>query len=71
MAILRDYSPKAHARVILSGDWRQHGSVEAGAAIRLLEQQAGIRPAIVKTIQRQTDEYRETVALLAEGKAIA
>ncbi len=29
---------KQNARVILSGDWKQHNSVEAGDAIRLLEQ---------------------------------
>lgn len=63
-----DIADQKNARLILSGDWRQHGSVEAGAAMRLLEQQGGITPAIVQKIQRQDGSYREAVALLAEGK---
>ena len=64
-----DIAEREQSRLILSGDWRQHGSVEAGAAMRLLEQQAGLVPARVRKIQRQDGAYRETVALLAEGKA--
>ncbi len=64
-----DIADEQNARVVLSGDWRQHGSVEAGAAMRLLEQQGGIAPALVKKIQRQDGEYREAVALLAEGRS--
>lgn len=55
------------ARLVLSGDWKQHGAVERGAAMRLLEQEAGLKPAIVKKIQRQDGAYREVVAMLAEG----
>lgn len=63
-----DLAKATNARVILSGDWKQHGSVEAGAALRILEQQGGIKPAMVQSIQRQTGQYKEAVALLAEGK---
>ena len=35
--------------------------------MRLLEHQAGIRPAVVKTIQRQDGAYRDAVSLLADG----
>ncbi len=63
-----DVADREQARLIMSGDWRQHGSVERGAAMRLLEQQGGIRPAIVRKIQRQDGEYKEAVALLAEGR---
>lgn len=64
-----DIAERKGARLILSGDWRQHGSVEAGAAMRLLEQQGGVTPAIVRTIQRQDGAYRDAVALLAEGQS--
>lgn len=57
-----------HARVVLSGDRRQHGSVERGAALRLLEEEAGIRPAEIKEIQRQRDEYKLAVKALSEGR---
>lgn len=65
-----DLAQQKNARVILSGDWRQHGSVERGAAMRLLEQEGGIQPAIVRHIQRQTGAYREAIALLAEGNTL-
>lgn len=62
-----DIAEQNGARLILSGDWRQHGAVERGAAMRLLEQQAGIRPAVVQKIQRQEGAYRDMVASLAKG----
>ena len=60
---------KLDARVLLSGDRYQHGSVERGAALRLLEEEAGLVPAEVKEIQRQSGEYKEAVKALAEGHA--
>lgn len=62
-----DVASAVDARVILSGDWKQHGAVEAGAAMRMLEQEAGIKPALVNTIIRQSGEYREAVKHLAVG----
>jgi len=59
---------KLQSRVLLSGDRYQHGSVERGAALRLLEEEAGIKPADVRQIHRQKGRYREAVKLLAEGK---
>lgn len=56
------------ARVVLSGDRRQHGSVERGAALRLLEEEAGVRPAEIKEIMRQKGEYKRAVQALSEGK---
>jgi ATP-dependent exoDNAse (exonuclease V) alpha subunit len=57
------------ARILLSGDRRQHGSVERGAALRLLEEQAGLVPAEVKEIQRQSGAYKEAVKALSDGQA--
>lgn len=56
------------ARLLLSGDRYQHGSVERGAALRLLEEEAGLVPAEVKEIQRQKGAYKEAVAALSEGR---
>ncbi len=63
-----EIAEQGNSRVILSGDWRQHGSIDAGAAMRILEHEARIKPAVVRAIQRQTGEYREAVALLAQNR---
>lgn len=63
-----DLAKELDARVILSGDRRQHGSVERGAALRLLEEEAGLVPAEIKEIQRQKGEYKRLVEHLSEGK---
>jgi conjugative relaxase-like TrwC/TraI family protein len=71
MAHVFDLAKKLDARVILSGDRRQHGSVERGAALRLLETEAGIVPAEIKDIQRQTGAYKQAVQALSEGSTAA
>lgn len=71
MARLFELAERLEARVLLSGDRKQHGSVERGAALRLLEEEAGIVPAEVKEIQRQRGEYKEAVRLLSEGQSAA
>ncbi len=63
-----DIAEQGDCKLILSGDWKQHGSVERGAAMRLLEQQGGVTPARVRAIQRQGGEYKEVVQLLAKGQ---
>jgi hypothetical protein len=65
-----DLAEKLDARVILSGDRRQHGSVSRGAALRLLEEEAGLVPVEVNDIQRQKGEYKEAVHALSEGRAV-
>ncbi len=59
---------RINARVLLSGDRFQHGSVERGSALRLLEEEAGIKSASVKEIQRQSGQYKLAVKALSEGK---
>lgn len=61
---------KVDARVVLSGDSRQHGSVERGDSLRLLEQHAGIVPAEVTEIRRQQGAYKDAVAALSRGQAV-
>ncbi len=67
-AQLFDLAGKLDARVILSGDRHQHGSVERGAALRLLETEAGLIPAEIRDIQRQKGEYKQAVKSLSEGR---
>lgn len=64
-----DVAAKQGARVLLSGDFRQHGSVERGDALRILETHAGVRPAMLTDIRRQKGKFRDAVAALSEGNA--
>ena len=60
---------KAHnARVILVGDTAQHTSVGAGDAFRILQDHAGLKPALLNDIVRQDGAYRDAVAKLSVGK---
>ncbi|MEI6083136.1 MAG: MobF family relaxase [Verrucomicrobiota bacterium] len=72
---------KHNARLILSGDTRQHGAVEASDALLAIERHSGVRPVELHTIRRQDpalardeDErtrikrYRHAVELAAAGK---
>lgn len=71
MARVFELADQIDARVILSGDKRQHGSVERGATLRLLEEEAGLVPAELKEIQRQKGDYKHVVGLLADGRTAA
>ena len=52
---------KANAgRVILSGDTRQHGAVEASDALRAIERYAGLEAARLTKIRRQNPKAGET-----------
>jgi conjugative relaxase-like TrwC/TraI family protein len=70
LAKVFDLAEKLYARVLLSGDRRQHGSVERGAALRLLEEEAGLKPAEVKENMRQAGDYRAAVNAIAEGRVV-
>ncbi len=60
------------ARIILSGDGRQHKAVSRGKPLALLESEAGIKPQIVSIIRRQERaDYREAVELLSRGEVAA
>lgn len=64
-------SEELGARVVLSGDFRQHTAVERGDALRLLETQGGLRSAEIREIRRQRAEYREAIELLSRGETAA
>jgi conjugative relaxase-like TrwC/TraI family protein len=70
-----------NARVILSGDTRQHGAVEASDALFAIERHSGVKPVELHKIRRQdpalghtADErtrikqYRKAVEMAAAGK---
>ena len=66
-ARLFDVAQRHGCRLVLVGDARQHASVERGDALRLLEQEAGLRPAEVTAVVRRRGDYRRAVELLAAG----
>ena len=74
---------KADSRIILSGDTRQHGAVEASDALRAIELHAGLFPAELNAIRRQNpddarnekervfiSEYRDAVKAASSGKIL-
>jgi len=72
MRRLMDVAKKNGNRVILSGDYTQHSSVEAGDAFRLLEKEAGVRLARLTEIRRQTDPgYKKAVEAISQGSSKA
>lgn len=50
------------ARLILSGDTRQHGPVEASDALRAIERYSGVRAAELSEIRRQDAQRGRTVS---------
>jgi conjugative relaxase-like TrwC/TraI family protein len=72
MKRLFDVAERGNNRIILSGDYTQHSSVEAGDAFRLLQSEAGVRFAELRTIRRQKDAgYRKAVEDISQGTGIA
>lgn len=59
-----------NARVVLSGDTRQHASPRRGEAMRLLEKEAGLNVARVEAIQRQQGRYKRAVELISQGHEV-
>lgn len=65
-----DAAERLNARVVLQGDRRQHGSVERGATLRVLEEFAGLPVAELRDIRRQKGRYKQAVASLAKGDLV-
>jgi conjugative relaxase-like TrwC/TraI family protein len=68
MGRLMDLAKRNDNRVILSGDYTQHSSVEAGDAFRLMEKEAGVRLAKLTEIRRQREpKYKKAVEAISAG----
>lgn len=58
-----------NARVLLTGDIKQHGAVERGDALRIIQKFGGIKPASISKIQRQKNaDYRSAIKSIANDK---
>ena len=62
MLQLLDYVQVGRGRLILSGDTRQHGAVEASDALRAIEQYSGLQAAELTNIRRQNPDAAKTQA---------
>ncbi len=70
MRRLMDVAKRNGSRVILSGDYTQHASVEAGDAFRLMEKEAGVSLARLSENRRQTEPgYRKAVEQISSGSS--
>ncbi len=69
LAAVFDLARNQNARVILVGDTSQHRGVERGAALRILEDQAGLPAVELREVQRQRDGYKRAVEDLAAGRS--
>jgi conjugative relaxase-like TrwC/TraI family protein len=59
------------ARIVLSGDTGQHGSVARGDALRILEQHSDFKSGQLTAIRRQRKaEYRKGVELAAQKRTV-
>lgn len=66
MRKLFEVAERQGARVVLSGDERQHKSVERGDALRVLQRVGGVEPVELTDIRRQRGIYKQAVAALAD-----
>jgi conjugative relaxase-like TrwC/TraI family protein len=58
-------------RLVFLGDSRQHGSVAAGAFLRLIREFGGVVPLTIRTIKRQENaEHKAAVGLMFEGDTL-
>ncbi|WP_075342493.1 MobF family relaxase [Tenacibaculum agarivorans] len=71
MSELLSLSADYNAKVILSGDTKQHNSIEFGDSLRILQDKAQLHTAQVsKIVRQQNDEYKKAVEKLAHGQVI-
>jgi conjugative relaxase-like TrwC/TraI family protein len=68
MVQLMNIAEKHDNRVLFVGDWKQHASVDAGDAFRLLQAEGGLKYAELTENRRQEDKaHREAVNKIATG----
>jgi conjugative relaxase-like TrwC/TraI family protein len=71
MKRLFDVAKEQGARIVLSGDSKQHAGVYRGDALRILEKDSGLKTAKLSEIRRQTNEtYRNAVKAIREGEIV-
>ena len=67
MSSIFQFAKATEARIVLSGDVRQHNSPRKGEAARLLLENAGLDVARIEKIQRQKGQYKQAIELISRG----
>jgi len=65
-----EIAKQQNARVVLSGDTRQHSSPRRGEAMRLLEARAGLHVTRIDKIQRQKGQYKRAIEFISQGHTV-
>jgi ATP-dependent exoDNAse (exonuclease V) alpha subunit len=69
MLELQEFALEHHCRLIVTGDAKQHHSVQWGDALRILERAGAITQAVLTKIYRQRiPELREAIEDLSKGR---
>ena len=69
MNSLMDIAKKQNARLLLTGDIKQHNSVQRGDALKIIQKYGSVKPASINKIQRQkVSAYRKAVEWVSKGK---
>jgi conjugative relaxase-like TrwC/TraI family protein len=64
-----EVAKEQNARILLTGDIKQHGAVERGDALRIIQKFGGVKPVEISKIQRQKHtDYRSAVQAISFGK---
>lgn len=65
-----EIAQKQNARIILTGDTKQHSSVERGDAMRIIKEKGGVRSVRVNEVVRQKNAagYKAAMELLSKGQ---
>lgn len=71
MGRLVQLADRLNARIVLSGDRKQHKAVARGDVLALLEDRAGLPVVEVSEIKRQAGRYKDVVEHLARGDVAA
>ena len=69
MLELQEFAVEHNCRLVLTGDTKQHHSVQRGDALRILERSGVIAQAVLTKIYRQgIPELREAIGDLSKGR---
>lgn len=67
MSAVFQIAKRTKARIVLSGDVRQHQSPRRGEALRLLLENANLDVSRIDKIQRQKGQYKKAIELISRG----
>ena len=65
---LINVAKEQNARILLTGDTRQHAAIARGDALKIIQDHGGIKPAYITKIQRQKSaDYKSAVKAISDG----